>query len=92
MPDTRCPFGICMSTSLWILLVIGVTVLSVGIVFTLAQALSSLGTGLTNLGASIWNLFVGVLWLLACGALAVATYWVLVSTLPPGTLPTISKF
>jgi hypothetical protein len=69
-----------------------VTVLSVGIVFTLTRAFNFLGTGLTNLGTSIWNLFVGVLWLLACGALAVVTYWVLVSTLPPGTLPTISLF
>ena len=87
MPESLCLAGICMSTSEWILLGLGVIFLSVGAVATLAKGLDFIGSAFQGLGKAVEHFFMGVACLLACGVLLWLLYLLLTKTLPPGTLP-----
>jgi len=85
MPASLCLAGICMSTSNWILLGIGVTLLIAGAVWALQRGLNLVGSSLQSLGSFVLNFFKGVALLLVCGGFLYLIYYLLTHTLPQGT-------
>jgi len=84
MPESLCLAGICMSTSNWVLLGIGVTLLAVGAVVSLSRGLTFVGSSFQSLGSFVSNFFKGVGLLLICGVCLFLIYYLLTHTLPEG--------